>query len=81
MNATQGMEDFSRTHISVIGAEDNFGANAMDQSKLPREAVVWMGVAHGDRRAIDIWCVLPSVLFGMSFNDLRVWLWSSINWK
>ena len=57
------MDDFSRTHISVIGAEDNFGANAMDQSKLPREAVVWMGVAHGDRRAIDIWCVLPSLLF------------------
>ena len=55
MNITQGMEDFSRTHISVIGAEDNFGANAMDQSKLPREAVIWMGVAHGDRRAIDIW--------------------------
>ena len=60
MNITQGMEDFSRTHISVIGAEDNFGANAMDQSKLPREAVIWMGVAHGDRRAIDIWDELLS---------------------
>ena len=55
------MDDFSRTHISVIGAEDNFGANAMDQSKLPREAVVWMGVAHGDRRAIEIWDGLLSL--------------------
>ncbi len=51
----KGMADFSRTHISVIGAEDSFGANAAAQSQLPREAVVWMSVAHPDKRALDIW--------------------------
>jgi hypothetical protein len=31
--AAKGMDDFSRSHISVIGAEDNFGKNAMDQGR------------------------------------------------
>ena len=49
-----GLEEFSRTHISIIGAEDVFGKNRQTNISA-REAVIWMSVAHSNPEAINVW--------------------------
>ena len=41
--------------MKVLGAEDSFGAAAVAESGLPREAVLWQAVQHQDKRAIQLW--------------------------
>ena len=50
-----GIPDFEKTHVQIIGAEESLGGNAMDESRLPREAVLWMSVKHQNKKALDIW--------------------------
>ena len=50
----KGMTDFDRTNITILGAEDTFGANA-NPALNSREAVIWMSVQHRDKKAIDLW--------------------------
>jgi len=53
--ASHGLQDFPQTHVQVLGAEDSFGAAAVAESGLPREAVLWQAVQHQDKRAIQLW--------------------------
>ena len=50
-----GMKDFSRTHIAVIGAEDNFGLEFRCAGPGPRDVALWMAVEHSDKKALEIW--------------------------
>lgn len=49
------LDDFEKTYIQVIGAEDSFGKMAVSEDMLPREAVLWMSVKHQNKKAIEIW--------------------------
>lgn len=52
--AQRGLAPFTKHHVSVLGAEDGFGPTGSGPPR-PREAVLWMGVQHPDRGAIDLW--------------------------
>jgi len=49
------MADFEKTHVQVLGAEESYGANAVNPSKFTREAVVCMSAQHLDKKALQIW--------------------------
>ncbi|TRY77738.1 hypothetical protein TCAL_08521 [Tigriopus californicus] len=49
-----GLPDFDRHHISILGAEDSFGANALSQEFRGRDAVIWMSVQHQNKTALEI---------------------------
>lgn len=48
----EGFDDFEKTSITVLGAEDSYGPHANTYSL--REAVVRIAVTHGDSKALDI---------------------------
>ncbi|XP_035225578.1 uncharacterized protein LOC118198092 [Stegodyphus dumicola] len=47
-----GIEKFRRTHIEVLGAEENYGKNA--KNKDSREVVMWIAVHHDTKEAIAL---------------------------
>ena len=47
--------DFEKTHVQILGAEDSLGSSAAPESRLPREAVLWMSVKHQNKKALDLW--------------------------
>lgn len=49
-----GLANFDRHHISILGAEDSFGPNALSQEFRGRDAVIWMSVQHQDKTALEI---------------------------
>ncbi|XP_069834821.1 uncharacterized protein [Dendropsophus ebraccatus] len=53
MFAQLGLEDYSAVHVQVIGAEDVYGAHARGK-ELVREAVIWLGVHHKQKKALEI---------------------------
>lgn len=53
MFAQHGLEDYSAVHVQIIGAEDVYGPNAKGKD-LVREAVVWLGVHHKQKKALEI---------------------------
>lgn len=50
--AQQGLGDYSATRIEVLGAASSFGPHAPAAPLL--EAVMWLAVAHPDRRALEL---------------------------
>jgi hypothetical protein len=48
----KGFDDFEKTSITVLGAEDSYGPHA--QAYSLREAVVRIAVTHADNNALDI---------------------------
>ncbi|XP_069600203.1 uncharacterized protein [Ranitomeya imitator] len=48
-----GLEDYSSVHLQIIGAEDVYGPNARGK-ELAREAVIWLGVHHKQKKALEI---------------------------
>lgn len=50
--AERGLGDFSKTHVSVLGAEDSYGPHA--QQPPMREAVARVAVTHPLAEALDI---------------------------
>ncbi|KAM9329241.1 uncharacterized protein PAF06_000578 [Gastrophryne carolinensis] len=48
-----GFEDYSAVHLSIIGAEDSYGPYARGKD-LVREAVIWLGVHHKQKKALEI---------------------------
>ena len=50
------MENFDRTHIQVIGAEENFGESCRTVgSNGPHDVALWMSVHHPEKKALEIW--------------------------
>ncbi|XP_062516688.1 uncharacterized protein LOC134192034 [Corticium candelabrum] len=49
-----GFEDFTRVHMQAIGAEECYGQNASMSAKNNRDIVMWLGVQHLDRDALNI---------------------------
>ncbi|XP_054724362.1 uncharacterized protein LOC129234392 [Uloborus diversus] len=47
-----GLDGFKRTHIEVLGAEQNYGKNSMN--KESREVVMWIAVHHDKKEAISL---------------------------
>jgi hypothetical protein len=48
----KGLQDFSETHIDVIGAERCYGPHASDHS--PRQAVMRVAVTHPEKAALEL---------------------------
>ncbi|XP_044156128.1 uncharacterized protein LOC122942539 [Bufo gargarizans] len=48
-----GLEDYSAVHVQVIGAEDVYGPHTRGKD-LVREAVIWLGVQHKQKKALEI---------------------------
>lgn len=47
-----GLDDFSAVNVQVLGAEDTYGPNA--RYKGSREAVLWLGVQHKQKKALEV---------------------------
>ncbi|GBN20842.1 hypothetical protein AVEN_39379-1 [Araneus ventricosus] len=47
-----GLDGFRRTHLEVLGAEQNYGKNA--KAKDTREVVMWIAVHHDKKEAISL---------------------------
>ncbi|XP_063776579.1 uncharacterized protein LOC134920292 [Pseudophryne corroboree] len=47
------LEDYSTVHLQIIGAEDSYGPHARGKD-LVREAVIWLGVHHKQKKALEI---------------------------
>lgn len=47
-----GLGKFRRTHLEVLGAEQNYGKNAINQNS--REVVMWIAVHHDKKEAITL---------------------------
>ena len=52
--ATQGLTDFEKTAVHVIGAETLWGDNASAQAAQAREVVVQVDARHQDKAAIEL---------------------------
>lgn len=52
MVMAQGLGDFAKTAVSVIGAEDSYGPHA--SGSILREAVARVAVTHGKREALEL---------------------------
>nr|DBA29028.1 TPA: hypothetical protein GDO54_009298 [Pyxicephalus adspersus] len=48
-----GLEDYSAVHLQILGAEDSYGPHARGKD-LAREAVIWLGVHHKQKKALEI---------------------------
>ncbi|KAM8938652.1 uncharacterized protein RCH25_052259 isoform 2-T2 [Pelodytes ibericus] len=48
-----GYEDFSAVNVQLIGAEDSYGPHAKGKN-LAREAVIWLGVHHREKKALEV---------------------------
>jgi hypothetical protein len=48
----QGLGDYSDTHVEVLGSAFSFGPHAAHPPLF--EAVMWLAVAHPDRRALEL---------------------------
>ncbi|XP_068719890.1 uncharacterized protein [Montipora capricornis] len=50
------LDDYTRTHIQVIGSEQTYGKQAFPGvlTATPREAVLWLAVHHQQRKALDL---------------------------
>ncbi|XP_075054510.1 uncharacterized protein LOC142140654 isoform X2 [Mixophyes fleayi] len=53
MFAQLGLEDYSAVNVQIIGAEDSYGPHARGKD-LVREAVIWLGVHHKQKKALEI---------------------------
>lgn len=49
-----GLDDFTRTHIQLLGCEDTYGAQASISNEGPRDAAMWMSVQHNNIKALQI---------------------------
>ncbi|GIX88941.1 uncharacterized protein CEXT_18861 [Caerostris extrusa] len=49
---TFGLSGFRRTHLEVLGAEQNYGKNA--RNKESREIIMWIAVHHDRKEAISL---------------------------
>ncbi|XP_072040932.1 uncharacterized protein [Amphiura filiformis] len=49
-----GFEDFSRTHLQMLGTESTYGPHANPVCAEARETVVWMSVEHKQRKALEL---------------------------
>ncbi|GFX19276.1 uncharacterized protein TNCV_3014161 [Trichonephila clavipes] len=47
-----GLDGFRRTHLEVLGAEQNYGKNS--RNKDTREVVMWIAVHHDKKEAISL---------------------------
>jgi hypothetical protein len=50
--AEQGLGDYTRTHVDILGAESPFGPHA--RTRHTREAVMRLAVTHADRAALQL---------------------------
>ncbi|XP_077333204.1 uncharacterized protein LOC143975087 [Lithobates pipiens] len=48
-----GLEDYSAVHLQIVGAEDSYGPHARGKD-VAREAVIWLGVHHKQKKALEI---------------------------
>ncbi|CAL4074758.1 unnamed protein product [Meganyctiphanes norvegica] len=46
-------DDFTKTHVQVLGDEDTYGPHASGGSG-PRDVAVWLSVYHKDKKALDL---------------------------
>ncbi|XP_031554535.1 uncharacterized protein LOC116291504 [Actinia tenebrosa] len=51
-----GLEDYTRTHVQVLGSEETYGRHSFPSvmSAGPREAVLWLAVHHQQKHALNI---------------------------
>lgn len=67
MFATQGLDDYRRTDIEVLGAESNWGAQA--RRRDTREVILKIAVQHADKRALEIFsreCIPSATAMAMA---------------
>jgi len=50
-----GLKDFERTHVTVIGHEENYSSHFRHVDEGPRDVALWMSVHHSDKKALEIW--------------------------
>lgn len=50
--ARQGLADYSATHVEVLGSAFSFGPHVPQAPVF--EAVMWLAVAHADKRALEL---------------------------
>ncbi|XP_046852374.1 uncharacterized protein LOC124445667 [Xenia sp. Carnegie-2017] len=50
----RGLEDYTGTHIQVLGSEDTYGAHARSSAEETREGVLWLAVHHHQKNALEI---------------------------
>ncbi|KAJ7375708.1 hypothetical protein OS493_039429 [Desmophyllum pertusum] len=52
------LDDYTRTHIQVLGSEQTYGKHAFPgvMTANPREAVLWMAVHHQQKKALETVC-------------------------
>lgn len=46
-------DDYSQTHVQILGTESSYGCHACS-SLNPREVVLWLGVRHQQKAALEI---------------------------
>ncbi|XP_078369232.1 uncharacterized protein LOC144653169 [Oculina patagonica] len=53
------LDDYTRTHIQVLGSEQTYGKHAFPgvMTANPREAVLWMAVHHQQRKALELFAM------------------------
>lgn len=53
------LDDYTRTHIQVLGSEQTYGKQAFPgvMTATPREAVLWLAVHHHQRKALELFAM------------------------
>ncbi|KAK2567860.1 hypothetical protein P5673_007744 [Acropora cervicornis] len=53
------LDDYTRTHIQVLGSEETYGKQAFPgvMNATPREAVLWLAVHHQQRKALELFAM------------------------
>lgn len=53
------LDDYTRTHIQVIGSEQTYGKQAFPgvMTATPREAVLWLAAHHHQRKALELFAM------------------------
>ncbi|MCG8548511.1 MAG: DUF1446 domain-containing protein, partial [Alphaproteobacteria bacterium] len=52
--AAQGLKDYRRTSLKILGSEDIYGEAARKEARASRELVLRLDVHHDDRKAVEI---------------------------
>ncbi|XP_058960524.2 uncharacterized protein [Pocillopora verrucosa] len=53
------LDDYTRTHIQVLGSEETYGKHAFPgiMTANPREAVLWLAVHHQQKKALELFAM------------------------